>query len=58
MDKIIDIDIPIYDQCETIEGCTVEILTNSVTGQSETLWWRGGKDDAPMFGRNEDGETC
>ena len=54
MDKILNIDIPIYDQCETIEGCTVEILSSSVTGRSEILWWRGGKDDAPKFVRRDD----
>ena len=36
-----------YDQCEIIEGCTVEILTNTMTGETSVDWWRGGVEDRP-----------
>lgn len=41
-----------YDQCEIIEGCTVEILTNTLTGETSVGWWRGGVADRP--GMEED----
>lgn len=37
----------VYDKEETIEGCTVQILTNSVTGEQSVGWWRGKKEDMP-----------
>ena len=35
-----DIDIPIYDQEEIYTGCTVQVLTNSVTGDVSIGWWQ------------------
>lgn len=32
-----------YDQEEIIEGCTVQILTNTITGECSVGWWKGGK---------------
>lgn len=44
-----------YDQCEVIEGCTVEILTNTLTGETSVGWWRGGVEDRPgMEGGNHE----
>ena len=40
-------EINIYDKCEVIEGCTVEILTNTLTGETSAGWWRGGVEDTP-----------
>ena len=40
-------DLNMYDQCEVIEGCTVEILTNTLTGETSVGWWRGGAEDRP-----------
>lgn len=37
----------LYDQCEVIEGCTVEILTNTLTGETSVGWWRGRVEDRP-----------
>lgn len=37
----------LYDQCEIIEGCTVEILANTVTGETSVGWWRGSAEDRP-----------
>lgn len=42
----------IYDKCDVIEGCTVEILTNTLTGETSVGWWRGGVEDRP--GMEED----
>ena len=33
------VDIPIYDQEQIIENCTVQILTNSITGDVSVGWW-------------------
>lgn len=30
----------VYDQEETVEGCTVQILTNSETGDVSVGWWK------------------
>lgn len=37
----------VFDQSEIIEGCTVQILTNSRTGETSVGWWRGKKEDMP-----------
>ena len=36
----VEIEANIYDQCERHENCTVEVLTNSVTGQTSVGWWK------------------
>lgn len=40
-------ELNLYDKCEIIEGCTVEVLTNTVTGETSVGWWRGGVEDRP-----------
>ena len=40
-------ELNMYDHCEIIEGCTVEILTNTATGETSAGWWRGGVEDRP-----------
>ena len=40
-------EINIYDKCEIIEECTVEILTNTLTGETSVGGWRGGVEDRP-----------
>ena len=40
-------ELNLYDKCEVIEGCTVEILTNTLTGETSVGWWRGGVEDRP-----------
>ena len=42
-----------YDQEEVIEGCTVQILTNTRTGETSVGWWRGSAADAPKGGETE-----
>lgn len=43
----------IYDSEEIIEGCCVQILTNTVTGETSVGWWRGTAEDMPRFGGND-----
>lgn len=38
--QVIEIDTCIYDKEEIIEGCTVRVLTNTVTGETNIGWWR------------------
>lgn len=47
-------EINLFDKREVYENCTVEILTNSVTGQQSIGWWHGGVDDMPTIGANID----
>lgn len=35
----VEIEANIYDKCERHENCTVEVLTNSVTGKTSVGWW-------------------
>ena len=35
-----EIYIPIYDIEEIHHGCTVQVLTSSVTGESSVGWWK------------------
>ena len=34
------VEIPIYDIEEIHHGCTVQVLTSSVTGESSVGWWK------------------
>ena len=45
----------LYDREEIIEGCTVQILTNTVTGEQSVGWWRGTADDMPLIPSKGDG---
>lgn len=40
-------DVEVYDTEELIEGCTVQVLINSKTGERSIGWWRGSAADAP-----------
>lgn len=31
--------INIFDQCEVYPNCTVQVLTNSITGEISIGWW-------------------
>lgn len=48
MDEKIE-SIGIYDEEEIIEGCTIQIWRNSVTGEESIGWWRGTKEDMPGY---------
>jgi hypothetical protein len=36
----VEIDTCIYDKEEIIENCTLQVLTNTVTGETSVGWWR------------------
>lgn len=33
-------EVNIYDEEETYHNCTVQVLTNTVTGQTSVGWWK------------------
>jgi len=35
--------LSVYDEIETYTDCTVQVLTNSVTGNQSVGWWRNDK---------------
>ena len=39
-ETILDVDMDIYDQEEIYPNCTVQVLTNTVTGKVSVGWWR------------------
>lgn len=40
MDENISIETNMFDQCKIITNCTVEILTNSITGEESVGWYK------------------
>lgn len=42
---LVESNISYYDQEEIIPNCTVQILTNSVTGDVSIGWWRNDPDE-------------
>lgn len=38
-----------YDQVETHEGCTVEILTSTKHDHQEICWYRGSSEELPII---------
>ena len=47
--RVQSVTLPLYDKEETIEGCCVQILTNTVTGEQSIGWWRGTAEDMPLL---------
>ncbi len=41
--KIVEIETNFYDREEIYENCTVQVLTNTVTGEVSVGWWRNEK---------------
>ena len=39
----------LFDKEEIIEGWTVQILTNTVTGETSVGWWRGTAEEMPKM---------
>ena len=37
------VETSVYDKEEIIEDCTVQILTNSFTGEQSVGWWKTGE---------------
>ena len=40
-----EMEIPIYDHEEIYENCTVQILSNSFTGEVSAGWWPNEKEE-------------
>ena len=38
--KIVKVETSFYDQEETFPDCTVQVLTNSATGETSVGWWK------------------
>jgi len=41
-----NMDIPIFDQVETYTNCTVQVLTNSITGEVSVGWWQNETEES------------
>jgi len=39
-DKKIKVETNVFDKEEVFEDCTVQVLTNTVTGETSVGWWR------------------
>lgn len=35
----------VYNKCEEFKNCTVQVLTNTVTGEVSVGWWQGTADE-------------
>lgn len=42
--SIVKIETCFYDQVETYENCTVQVLTNTATGDVSVGWWKNEED--------------
>lgn len=40
--SIVKVETNFYDKEEIFENCTVQVLTNTVTGEVSVGWWRNG----------------
>ena len=40
--EIVKVETSFYDQEETYPDCTVQVLTNTATGETSVGWWRNG----------------
>ena len=40
---VLDVGAGIYDKEETYPDCTVQVLTNTATGETSVGWWNNGK---------------
>ena len=38
--KIVKVETSFYDHEETFPDCTVQVLTNTATGETSVGWWR------------------
>ena len=39
-EQIVKVETSFYDQEETFPDCTVQVLTNTATGETSVGWWR------------------
>ena len=43
----VSINLDLYDQEETYPNCTVQVLTNTVTGETSVGWWPNETEETP-----------
>lgn len=53
-DNIISVETNMFDQREIHRNCTVEILTNSKTGEVSIGWWENGREPMGYLGEEEE----
>ena len=53
-EEILSVDMDVYDQEEIYENCTVQVLTNTVTGKVSIGWWRNDIYEAGVEDIEED----
>ena len=44
MDKVVKVETNIFDKEEIYPNCTVQVLTNTVTGEVSVGWWKNTDD--------------
>jgi hypothetical protein len=44
MAEIVKVETCFYDKVETFPNCTVQVLTNTVTGDVSVGWWKNEED--------------
>lgn len=54
LQEIFLVDPNIYDKIERYEDCTVEVLTNTVTGAQSVGWFRNDKPPIPIGEVNDE----
>ena len=54
MDDIVKVETNIFDQEEIYTDCTVQVLTNTVTGEVSVGWWRNDKPPVYFGAKTED----
>lgn len=42
--SVVKVEVGFYDQVETYPNCTVQVLTNTVTGDVSVGWWKNEED--------------
>ena len=56
MDDIVKVETNVFDKEEIYRDCTVQVLTNTVTGEVSVGWWQN--DNPPMgMGDFDDGDA-
>lgn len=53
--EIVKLETNMYNKEEIIYPCTVQILTNTVTGEVSYGWWRGAPED--MLGERAESDA-
>ena len=49
MNDVLKVETNIFDKREVFTDCTVEVLTNTVTGEVSVGWWQNSNPPAGMI---------